>query len=179
MKHISREPIVYFWTLHQQIITLSQCWWSKCGPRKKMFVSGMVFNIWDTLIPDKRVNPASPAHIPHTFNRRGNVAADLQTVFVVFCAVLPSWCQADSSMSCVFYVHGYLEKYPAFFAMQQWSSHVYKLWMYKRTMAPCGPDLGASNRPCVPMSSIFAVLFGFKCFWRPQFARSLSIRLAK
>ena len=89
-------------------------------------------------------------------------------------------------MSYVFYVHGSLEKYPAFL---QWSNRVYKLWMFKRTMAPCGPDLGASNIPtssgrvflCEPVtfSSIFAVLCGLKCFWRARFARSLASRLAK
>ena len=51
--------------------------------------------------------------------------------------------------------------------------------MYKRTMAPSGPDLGASNLPtstgrvflCEPVtfSSIFAVRCGLKCSWRAQF----------
>ena len=29
----------------------------------------MVFNIWDMLIPDKRVHPTSPVHIPYTYNK--------------------------------------------------------------------------------------------------------------
>ena len=157
-----------------QIITLSKCCWPKWETWKKMFVSGMVFNIWDMLIPDKCVNPTSPVHIPYTYNRRGNMAADLQNgVRCVLC--LPSWCQADSNTSCAFYVHGpWLRgKAPRLFTMVK--SRVYKRWMYERTMAPCGPDLGVSNVPTstgrvflrepLAFSSNFAVFCGFKCLW--------------
>ena len=105
------------------------------------------------LIPDKRVNPTSPVHIPYTYNRRGNVAADLQTVFVVFCAVLPSWCQADSSMSYVFYAHGSLEKVSWLFAVVKSCLQILDVQTNHGSMWAGFRRFEHSYvyRPCVPM----------------------------